>query len=157
MGHYRDLIRETQGEELQILALRDVDAKRRLSLTTDALVLTSLVAMLITVGAGWSGRSTNVARGLAEQELRESEGRYQMLLDGVQDSAIFTVNTKGQVASWNAGAERIKGYRADEIIGRNFSCFFLAEYSEQGRPEEVFRMTAACGRHAVAPGVPVIV
>jgi PAS domain S-box-containing protein len=49
--------------------------------------------------------------------------------------------------SWNAGAERIKGYRADEIMGHNFSCFFPPEDIERGRPEEVLRMTAASGRH----------
>ena len=70
-----------------------------------------------------------------------------MLLDGIQDYAIFMMDPQGQIVSWNAGAERIKGYRADEIIGRNFSCFFPPEDIERGRPEEVLRMTAASGRH----------
>jgi len=70
-----------------------------------------------------------------------------MLLDGVQDYAIFMLDPRGQVVSWNAGAERIKGYTAEQIIGRNFSCFFPPEDIERGRPEEVLRMTAASGRH----------
>ena len=86
-------------------------------------------------------------RRLVEEALRESEERYRMLLDGVQDHAIFMMDPRGQIVSWNAGAERIKGYRADEIIGRNFSCFFPPEDIERGRPEEVLRMTAASGRH----------
>jgi len=45
------------------------------------------------------------------------------MVDGVSDYAIFTLDADGHVASWNTGAERIKGYRADEIIGRHFSCF----------------------------------
>jgi PAS domain S-box-containing protein len=49
--------------------------------------------------------------------------------------------------SWNAGAERIKGYKADQIIGHNFSCFFPPEEIKLGRPEEVLRMTAASGRY----------
>ena len=70
-----------------------------------------------------------------------------MLLDGIQDHAIFMMDPGGRIVSWNAGAERIKGYRADEIIGRNFSCFFPPEDVGRGRPEEILRMTAASGRH----------
>ncbi|HXM66815.1 MAG TPA: PAS domain S-box protein [Candidatus Acidoferrum sp.] len=86
-------------------------------------------------------------RQLVEDALRESEERYRMLLDGVQDYAIFMMDPRGQVVSWNAGAERIKGYTADQIIGHSFSCFFPPEDIERGRPEEVLRITAASGRH----------
>ena len=86
-------------------------------------------------------------RRLTEQALRESEERYRMILDGVQDHAIFMMDPQGQIVSWNAGAERIKGYRADEIIGCNFSRFFPAEDIEQGKPEQILRMTIASGRH----------
>jgi PAS domain S-box-containing protein len=57
------------------------------------------------------------------------------------------MDPQGQILSWNAGAERIKGYRAEEIIGHNFSCFFPPEDIERGRPEEVLRLTAASGQH----------
>jgi PAS domain S-box-containing protein len=70
-----------------------------------------------------------------------------MLLDGIQNYAIFMMDPRGQIVSWNAGAERIKGYTADQIIGQNFSCFFPPEDIARGRPEEVLRMTAASGRH----------
>ena len=86
-------------------------------------------------------------RRLMEEEFRESEDRYRMLLDGVEDHAIYLMDPCGQVVSWNAGAERIKGYTADQIIGRNFSCFFPLGDIERGRPEEVLRLTAAKGRH----------
>ncbi|HXM12181.1 MAG TPA: PAS domain S-box protein [Terriglobales bacterium] len=85
-------------------------------------------------------------RELAEA-LRESEERYQLLLDGIQYYAIFMMDTQGRILSWNAGAERIKGYSSDEIIGQNFSCFFPPEDVKRGRPEEVLRITAASGRH----------
>ena len=85
-------------------------------------------------------------RELAEA-LRESEERYQMLLDGVQNYAIFMMDTEGRILSWNAGAERIKGYSSDQIIGHNFSCFFPPEDIKRGRPEEVLRRAAASGRH----------
>jgi PAS domain S-box-containing protein len=70
-----------------------------------------------------------------------------MLLDGVQNYAIFMMDTEGRILSWNAGAERIKGYSSDQIIGHNFSCFFPPEDIKRGRPEEVLRITAASGRH----------
>jgi PAS domain S-box-containing protein len=86
-------------------------------------------------------------RNFVENSLRESEERYRMLLDGIEDYAIFMMDPRGQILSWNAGAERIKGYRADEIIGQNFSCFFPLEDIERGRPEEILRLTSAAGRH----------
>jgi PAS domain S-box-containing protein len=87
------------------------------------------------------------SRQLAEDALRDSEERYRMLLDGIQTYAIFMMDPRGQIVSWNAGAERIKGYRADEIIGHNFSCFFPPKDVERGRPEEILRLAAASGRH----------
>jgi PAS domain S-box-containing protein len=86
-------------------------------------------------------------RRLTEDALRESEERYRMLLDGIENYAIFMMDPRGQIVSWNAGAERIKGYTADQIIGHNFSCFFPPEDIERGRPAEILQMTAASGRH----------
>jgi PAS domain S-box-containing protein len=86
-------------------------------------------------------------RRLAEEALRECEESYRMLLDGIHDYAIFMMDPHGQIISWNAGAERIKGYSADQIIGQNFSRFFPPEDIKRGRPEEVLRMTAASGQH----------
>ena len=86
-------------------------------------------------------------RRLGEDALRESEERYRMLLDGVENYAIFMMDSQGQILSWNAGAERTKGYKSDQIIGHNFSCFFPSEEIKSGRPEEILRITAANGRH----------
>ena len=83
----------------------------------------------------------------AEEALRDSEEKYRMLLDEIQDYAIFMLDPQGVVVSWNAGAERIKGYKADEIVGHNFSVFFPPEDIKQGMPEELLRITAANGRH----------
>ena len=86
-------------------------------------------------------------RRLGDDALRESEERYRMLLDGIKSYAVFMMDPQGQVLSWNAGAERIKGYTSDQIIGHNFSCFFPPEDIERGRPEEVLRIAAASGRY----------
>src|SRR6202790_2888070 len=93
-----------------------------------------------------SAESTK-APNLAEEALRECEEKYRMLLDEVQDYAIFMLDPQGMVVSWNAGAGRIKGYRGEQIIGHNFSCFFPPEDIKRGRPEEVLRMATANGRH----------
>ena len=65
-------------------------------------------------------------RKIAEDALRESEERFRCLIEGVQDYGIYMLDAAGRVKSWNSGAERIKGYRAEEIIGRDFSLFYTA-------------------------------
>jgi PAS domain S-box-containing protein len=87
------------------------------------------------------------APNLAVEALRECEEKYRMLLDEARDYAIFMLDPQGIVVSWNAGAERIKGYRGEQIIGHNFSCFFPPEDIKRGRPEEILRMATASGRH----------
>jgi PAS domain S-box-containing protein len=88
-----------------------------------------------------------VGQRTSTEALRESEERYRLLLDGVRDYAIFMMDPQGQIISWNAGAERIKGYRADEIVGRSFDCFFTPEDIEHSRPQQVLALAAANGRH----------
>src|SRR5262245_2454286 len=77
---------------------------------------------------------------------REANKRLRMLLEGVKDYAIFMLDPAGRVMSWNPGAERIKGYRADEIIGRDFSVFFTQEDVEGGKPRRELETAAAEGR-----------
>jgi PAS domain S-box-containing protein len=86
-------------------------------------------------------------RRVADEALRQSEEKYRMLVNGVEDQAIFMMDPQGRILTWNAGAERMKGYKADEIVGQNFSLFFPPEDVARGRPEKVLRLTAASGRH----------
>src|SRR6202521_4500948 len=95
----------------------------------------------------YASTTSGTIPNFAEHALLDSEETYRMLLDAIEDYAIFMIDPQGQILSWNAGAERIKGYKAEEIIGRNFSCFFPQQDIERGRPEEVLRLTAAYGRH----------
>jgi PAS domain S-box-containing protein len=74
-------------------------------------------------------------RRRAEDSLRESEERFGLLVQSVKDYAIFMLDPQGIVSSWNEGAEAIKGYRAEEIIGRHFSTFYPAEDIAAGKPE----------------------
>jgi PAS domain S-box-containing protein len=82
-----------------------------------------------------------------EERLRESEERLRALVEGVQDYSIFMLDPAGRVMTWNSGAERITGYRAHEIIGESFECFYTAEDVAEGRPAEELR-TARLNRRA---------
>ena len=85
-------------------------------------------------------------RKAAELALRQSERRYSLLVDGVTDYAIFMLDPTGIVTNWNTGAERIKGYRAEEIIGRHFSCFYTEEDRAAGMPQRALEIAARDGR-----------
>ena len=78
-------------------------------------------------------------RRRAEQSLKESEERFRLLIEGVRDYAIFALTPEGRIASWNAGAERIKGYKAEEVIGQSFSIFYTPEATARGKPEWMLR------------------
>ena len=71
---------------------------------------------------------------------------YQLMVESVRDYAIFLLDPKGYIASWNRGAERIKGYSADEIIGRHFSVFYGPEDIAAGKPEWELEIAARDGR-----------
>lgn len=71
---------------------------------------------------------------------------YRLLVQGVTDYAIYMLSADGTVANWNAGAQRIKGYTADEIVGRPFSCFFTPEDRAAGLPEGSLRAAREAGR-----------
>jgi PAS domain S-box-containing protein len=70
----------------------------------------------------------------------------QQLFDGIQDYAIFLLDCDGRVESWSAGAERIKGYSADEILGQHFSCFYTREDVANGKPERELEQAIRTGR-----------
>ena len=147
MDEFLAVVGRVQGEELRLLVLRNADTKLRLRQTKVFLIFGMLLGLFIAGAAGWSAQRDNSARGRAEGALRDSEEKYRMLLDGVQDYAIFLLDPGGRVVNWNAGAERIKGYSADEIIDHDFSCFFSPEDIKRGRPAEVLRLTTANGHH----------
>jgi PAS domain S-box-containing protein len=85
-------------------------------------------------------------RRRAERALKESEERFRLLVESTHDYAIFMLDPKGNVASWNSGAERIKGYRAEEIIGKHFSCFYPKEAVATGWPERELARASTAGR-----------
>src|SRR4051812_18829827 len=85
-------------------------------------------------------------RRAAQQTLAESERRFRLLVQGVTDYAIFMLDPGGRVAEWNAGARRIKGYEAQEIIGQHFSRFYTEEDRAAGVPDRVLEQARTEGR-----------
>jgi len=81
-----------------------------------------------------------------EERLRVSEERFRMLVEGVREYAIFLLDPSGRVATWNAGAQRIKGYAADEIIGHHFSEFYPSEARERKWPQRELEEALRLGR-----------
>ncbi|UWM85440.1 hybrid sensor histidine kinase/response regulator [Rhizobium sp. SRDI969] len=85
-------------------------------------------------------------RMAAEKAIRQSEEQFRRLVQGVSDYAIYMLDPDGNVSSWNFGAERIKGYRPQEIIGRHFSTFYTPEDRESGLPEIALGLARTEGR-----------
>lgn len=85
-------------------------------------------------------------RRQAEETLRQSEERFRVLVEAVQDYAIFMLDPTGRVVTWNAGAQAIKGYRPEEIIGQYFSRFYPEEEARAGKPERELVTALSEGR-----------
>jgi PAS domain S-box-containing protein len=85
-------------------------------------------------------------RRAQEETLRQSEERFRLLVEGVKDYAIFMLDPEGRITSWNSGAERIKGYKAQEIIGRHFSTFYTQDALDKRWPEQELAMAREHGR-----------
>src|SRR5215467_5227897 len=83
-----------------------------------------------------------------QQAVRQSEERFRLLVEGVQDYAIFLLDREGLVTTWNIGAQRLTGYRSTEILGRHYECFYPNEEVASGQPACDLQMAAAEGSRA---------
>lgn len=85
-------------------------------------------------------------RRAAEEALRQSQEQFRLLVQGVTDYAIYLLDQDGIVTNWNLGAERIKGYQPEEIIGRSFSVFYTPEERDAGLPQKTLEIVRRVGR-----------
>src|SRR6185503_1045607 len=85
-------------------------------------------------------------RKQSEEILRQSEERFRLLIEGARDYAIFMLDPQGHIQSWNLGAENIKGYKADEIIGKHFSIFYPEEDLRWDKPAYELKVATEVGR-----------
>jgi PAS domain S-box-containing protein len=86
-------------------------------------------------------------RRAAMEALLESEQRFRLLVEGVIDYSLFMIDRQGNIQNWNAGAERTKGYKAEEIVGRHFSVFYTEEDRAAGLPAKALRTAAETGKY----------
>lgn len=109
----------------------------------------ALEARLLALNEGLEARVADRARQLATTaaRLEETEQRFQLLIDAVTDYAIFMLNPAGNVVSWNPGAQRIKGYSTEEIIGQHFSQFYTENERRQGLPATALAMATRTGKY----------
>jgi len=97
---------------------------------------------------GYAKVTRDITNRVAAQEaLRASERRFRLFMQSVTDYAIYMIDTEGCVANWNAGAQRIKGYTEQEIIGRHFSCFYTQEDQDRKQPQLSLRTALVEGKY----------
>ena len=87
------------------------------------------------------------ARRHSEDALRQSEERYRLFIESVKDYAMFVLDSTGHIMSWNQGAERLKGYRPEDIVGRHFSVFYTKADRDRHHPEEELAIALREGRY----------
>jgi PAS domain S-box-containing protein len=88
----------------------------------------------------------------AEDRTRQSSEQFRMLVEGVEEYAIYMLDSSGRISTWNSGAENIKRYKANEIIGKNFACFYTSEDVAAGKPQHNLEMARKHG-HIRAQGL----
>lgn len=112
-----------------------------------AILVTSIILVFSWV-IWYSARLLNkrdIQNLIISADLTASEGRLQLLVNSVQDYAIFMVDTDGRIASWNTGAEKIKGYTAEEVVGKPISIFYTQDDNSKGEPQHNLDMAKERG------------
>ncbi len=136
----RGVVTQMEDDEAQLLAQRSAALQARVRLAR----LTAWTGVLVALALA-SLASVLVGRGMAGR--RVAEERLRLLVGSVRDYAIYMVDPAGYVGSWNAGAERIKGYAPAEILGQHFARFFTPEDVAAGRPAAVLHAAATEERY----------
>ncbi|HVA01126.1 MAG TPA: CHASE3 domain-containing protein, partial [Terriglobia bacterium] len=146
MDDIRALIAKMQNRERNLMVARNAQwesSARRTTLVVASGVVVAFAILLLAILA-LNGEASGRIR--AEQTLRQSEARIRLLVESARDYAILMLDPNGRVANWSPSAERIKGYKAGEIIGQNWSRFFPSEDVQAGKPERELEKALAEGR-----------
>jgi PAS domain S-box-containing protein len=142
----RSLITAMKAEEESLLTERLQAAQASSRRMKIVIVLGNLLAILFFAASALVIYREMGKLGKTEEFLRQSEERFRLMTAKVKEYAIFMLDPEGRIASWNEGAERIKGYRADEIMGQHFSRFYPAEDLARGKPSYELKMAAEQGQ-----------
>lgn len=142
-----DLIREGKTEHLYLnfayTPLKDTEG-----ITTGVIVIATDVTDMVLARRKMEQAVAERTKELtkANQELKFSEDRYHRMVDEVEDYAIILLDKNGIIQNWNKGAEKIKGYRENEIIGKSFETFYLKEDRERGVPQQLMHEATIFGK-----------
>ena len=131
----RSLLNNMKQEENRLLTERLKTAQKSSRRMKDVIFWGNAIALIFFATAALTTYREMSRRRTAEEALGQSEERFRLMVSTIKDYAILMLDPTGHVVSWNAGAERIKGYKAEEIIGQHFSRFYPAEDKAQGKPQ----------------------
>jgi len=140
-------IRSMKAEEDRLLQARQDNLHHGIRLAAVIFGLTVLFEIILLVVAYYFLPREVLKRELAERSRREIEERFRLLVSRVTDYAIYQLTPTGHVTTWNEGAQRIKGYTQDEIVGKHFSCFFTPEDLALGKPDRELETAVATGHY----------
>ncbi len=146
MTQIRGWLAEMTAVEQGLLQQRMAESSLTFRITKITIVSGTTLALGFLLFAGLGIHRQFAERQRAEQALRSREEQFRLMVADVTTYAILTLDPRGFITSWNAGAQRIKGYREDEIIGRHFSCFYPEDALAAGMPDEELRIAAIEGR-----------
>ncbi len=138
-----------EGRLLGVLKVGSIEPR---TFTESDLSLLQMVADRVALAIDRAQRFEELQREIeeherAEESLRQSEERFRLLVSEVQNYAIFLLDPEGHVASWNLGAQRIKGYTEEEVRGRHFSLFYTPEDVQRQHPQRELAVAAREGRY----------
>jgi PAS domain S-box-containing protein len=142
-----DSLRSQRHRQVQASARQAILLAAGLTLLLGGFLAYFSRRQLLSLAKIYQESQDSVAKYAAQEGARAAEARYRQLVDSIKDYAIIMLDTRGNVTSWTSGAEKIKGYKADEIIGKHVSTFYLPEDAQSGKAETELRVAAAEGRY----------
>ncbi|HET7452804.1 MAG TPA: CHASE3 domain-containing protein [Thermoanaerobaculia bacterium] len=145
-GAVREVLSRMEARENALLEVRGRARRASVARTRLVVLFGFGSGLLLVAAAGLSASRDFGARIAAERRLREREELFRLLVESVDEYAIFLLDPDGRVATWTESARRLKGYTAEEAIGLAHSAFYPAEVAAAGRPAELLRIALAHGR-----------
>lgn len=143
----RSLIASMINRENNLLMVHTAQQKLNVDSALWGLFLIGATAAIFQIIMGLVLRHLAIRQKLSQEALIESQERFGLLLAGVKDYAIYMLDPQGRVLTWNTPAQKIKGYVADEIIGKHFSCFYGDEELAKDKPSQELAIALKAGRY----------
>src|SRR5271156_913033 len=130
MDQFQEVIRSMQDEELRLLVIRNVDARRRSRQFRSVLIFGTVLGLLLAIAAGWSAQRKNFESEFAEEVHKASGAKYRGLLEAAPD-AMVVVNQRGEIVLLNLQAEKQFGYHRDELVGQKVKNIIPEGFAER--------------------------